>query len=197
MSPTATANCLYRPPVQRVFLGFGARRGSSPGSCPRASPARPPRASPSTRPARTPSGRAASSNAKTFFEGKPGSAARSARSRRPATSVGGGAADATPALASVAPRVASAGAARSRSSSYDIAHEPLEVVDDAHRLHLERRRALLERLRRRFSGRCAHCERNSASRAASPSLDHVAETTRGMAERDEGDDTRRGAGGAG
>ena len=48
-----------------------------------------------------------------------------------------------------------------------------------------------------FSGRCAHCERNSASRAASPSLDHVAETTRGMAERDEGDDTRRGAGGAG
>ena len=33
-----------------------------------------------------------------------------------------------------------------------LAHEPLEVVDDAHRLYLERRRALLERLRRRILG---------------------------------------------
>ena len=86
LSPTATANCLYRPPVQRVFFAAllrsarvftGVLSARFPGA---------PASSISTNAPSTDAQlcRAASSNAKTFFEGKPGSAARSARSRRPA-----------------------------------------------------------------------------------------------------------------
>ena len=113
LEPDSDDELLYRPSVSallrgllrsaRVFTGVAVRAFGAPA-----------RASPRTRPARTPSRRAASSNAKTFFEEAGVRRALGAEQEaRDHVVIGGPDARAR----DVAPRVASAGAARSRSWS--------------------------------------------------------------------------------